>query len=114
MLPEVGVSVLRVGGALALVLVLFLSGVWLFRNWQRFATRRGQAPRLAVLETRSLGSRQALLVVGYDRHRLLLAASPAGVSLVAHLPESDAEEPADLRAPTASFAEALHHVLRRR
>ena len=42
-LPEVGFSVLRVFGALAFVLALFLGGVWLFRNWQRFIVQKGKA-----------------------------------------------------------------------
>jgi flagellar biogenesis protein FliO len=41
--------VLRVTGALALVIGIFLAGVWLFRNWQRLAVRRGRAPKLNVL-----------------------------------------------------------------
>ncbi len=32
-LPDVGFSFVRVLGALAIVLALFLGGVWLFRNW---------------------------------------------------------------------------------
>jgi flagellar biogenesis protein FliO len=106
-LPEVGVSVLRVAGALALVFALFFGGIWLFRNWQRLALRRGPAPRLNVLESRALGNRQSLLVVGYERQRMLLAASPAGVSLVAHLPESECDTLAHPPAPLPSFAVAL-------
>src|SRR6478735_6702127 len=34
-LPEASFSVIRVFGALMLVLGLFLGGVWLFKNWQR-------------------------------------------------------------------------------
>jgi hypothetical protein len=43
--PDVGVSLLRVLGALALVIGLFLAGVWLFRNGQRLAIPRGRAPQ---------------------------------------------------------------------
>jgi flagellar biogenesis protein FliO len=113
-LPEVGLSVLRVAGALALVLALFLAGVWLFRNWRRFAARRGHAPRLAVLETRSLGNRQSLFVVGYERQRMLLSAAPAGVSLVAHLPDVECDEAVDPPVPMPSFTQALRQVVNRR
>lgn len=117
-LPGAGVSLLRVMGALALVIALFLAGVWLFRNWQRFTARRGVAPKLAVLEARPLGPRQSLYVVGYQNQRLLVAASPAGIALLTHLP--DADDPASLNGHSnghgssgnghGSFAEVLRRV----
>jgi flagellar biogenesis protein FliO len=120
-LPDTGASILRVLGALVLVISLFLGGVWLFRNWQRLAVRKGRAPRLSVLEVKSLGQRQAIYVVGYQQQRILLASSPAGITLLTHLPE---EEEAKTAAATAtgsaapavrmSFAEAFQQVLSRR
>jgi flagellar biogenesis protein FliO len=105
-------SVLRMGGALAVVIGLFLGGVWLFKNWQRLGPRRGAAPKLNVLEVKSLGQRQAIYVVGYEQQRMLLASSPAGIALLSHLPEApDAKtEP----ATRLSFAEAFHQVLARK
>lgn len=118
-LPDAGSSVLRVLGALALVTAIFLGGVWLFRNWQRFTVRKGNAPRLNVIEVKSLGQRQALLVVGYEQQRLLLASSPGGVTLVTHLPAvEEATTEAEPAAPAAgarmSFVEAFQHVLSRK
>ena len=111
-LPDVGPSVLRVLGALAIVIGVFLGGVWLYRNWQRLALQRGQAPRLNVLETRPLGGRQALYVVGYDQARFLVAASPTGVSLLSHLPDAAAEEtPAGQKSPLP-FPLALAQLLK--
>jgi flagellar biosynthetic protein FliO len=116
--PEAGVSLIRVTGALALVLGLFLGGAWLFKNWQRLASRRGGAPKLSILETRSLGTRQAVFVVGYERQRFLLATSPGGVNLLTHLPEAgEAEpeaEPAGKSAAPMSFGQALSQVLKRK
>jgi flagellar biogenesis protein FliO len=109
--PDMLGPVLRMGGALALVIGLFLSGVWLFKNWQRFARRRGALPKLSVLEVKSLGQRQAIYVVGYEQQRLLLASSPAGVVLLSHLPE---EETATVPATRLSFAEAFQQVLARK
>jgi flagellar biogenesis protein FliO len=111
-LPDVGTSLLRVFGALAVVLAVFLGGVWLFRNWQRIVIQRGRAPRLNVLEVRSLGGRHALYVIGYDHDRFLLAASPAGVQLLSHLPS--AEEPAQDKPAAAqpTFAQALAQTLK--
>jgi flagellar biogenesis protein FliO len=111
-LPDVGVSLLRVLGALALVLAIFLGGVWLFRNWQRLVARRGRVPRLNVLEVRSLGGRHALYVVGYEQERFLIGASPAGVHLVSHLQPAGEEAPDNAAAPQASFAQAFTRMLK--
>jgi flagellar biogenesis protein FliO len=98
-------------GALALVLGLFLGGVWLFRNWQRLTTRTGQAPRLNLLEVRPLGGRHALYVIGYEQERMLLASSPTGVTFLSHLPPGvpAAETPS---AAPASFTTALTQALK--
>jgi flagellar biogenesis protein FliO len=114
-LPDAGPSVLRVMGALALVLGLFLGGVWFFRNWQRLTIQRGRAPKLNVIETRSLGGKHALYVIGYQQERFLLASSPAGVNLLSHLPSAaEQEAPEELKpaAATPSFAQALTQVLK--
>ncbi|HVY72322.1 MAG TPA: hypothetical protein VHH73_20475, partial [Verrucomicrobiae bacterium] len=57
-------SIFRVFGALMVVLGVFFGFVWLFRNWQRVLIKQGRAPRLNVLEMRSLGSRHSIYVVG--------------------------------------------------
>jgi len=113
-LPSVGPSLLRVSGAFVLVIALFLGGVWLFKNWQRLALQRGgRAPRLNVLEVRSLGGRQALYVVAYEQERFLLSASPNGVNLLSHLPAGEAALPdAAKNPPPSSFAQALSQVLK--
>jgi flagellar biogenesis protein FliO len=112
-LPDVGASLLRVFGALALVIALFLAGVWLLRNWQRLTVRPGGAPRLNILEVRSLGGRHALYVVGYEQERFLLASSPAGVNLLSHLPAADeAVSAAAAPASTVSFPQALAQMLK--
>jgi flagellar biogenesis protein FliO len=112
-LPDAGLSLLRVTGALALVIGLFLGGVWLFRNWQRLGIQRGRGPKLNVLETRSLGGRQAIYVVGYERERFLIASSPAGINLLSHLPAAaDAPETEAKDSPAPSFAQALSQVLK--
>jgi flagellar biogenesis protein FliO len=112
-LPDAGASVLRVFGALVLVIAIFLGGIWLFRNWQRLSIRKGGAPRLNVIEVRSLGQRHALYVVGYDQQRMLLASSPAGVTLVSHLPAAEENEVQET-VPQSSFAEAFQQILQRK
>ena len=84
---------LRVFGALAIVIGIFLGGVWLFRNWQRVLAKRGAAPRLLILESRPLGHRHGLHVIGYEHQRLLIASSPTGVTLIS--PLADAAPPGE-------------------
>ena len=113
--PDAGLpSFIRVIGALVLVIGLFLGGVWLVRNWQRVGGQRGRAPKLNVLETRSLGGRHAIYVVGYERERFLIASSPGGVNLLSHLATAGEEEPANSTSasPAPSFAQALTQVLK--
>jgi flagellar biogenesis protein FliO len=113
-LPDAGLSLLRVFGALALVIGLFLGGVWLVKNWQRMSVQRGRALKLNILETRSLGGRHAVSVVGYEQERFLIATSPAGVSLLSHLPTAAESETSatEKTPPPPSFAQALTQVLK--
>ena len=114
-LPDAGLSLFRVFGALVLVLGLFLGGVWLFRNWQRLALQRGRLPKLSVVETRSLGGRQAIYVIGYEQERFLIASSAAGVSLLTHLPSAAPAGEAganETPAPAQPFAATLAQMLK--
>src|SRR5437870_10855067 len=83
--PSIGFSVLRMIGALCLVFSLLFGGVWIFRNSARFNPNRATA-RLKVLESRSLGHRHSIFVIGYENQRLLLSTSPTGVTMLSHLP----------------------------
>lgn len=111
-LPDMGASLVRMAGALAVVVALFLAGVWLFKNWQRLALRQGPVPKLSVLEFRSLGQRQAIYVVGYEQQRMLIGASANGLTLLSHLPAADEAPPE--AAPRLSFTEAFQQVLARK
>jgi flagellar biosynthetic protein FliO len=114
-LPDASLSAVRVLGALALVLALFLGAVWLFRNWQRVARPRGgSSPRLRVLETRALGQRHLLFVVAYEEQRMLLATSPNGVSLVSHLPAAQPLEAPPEKISSPSFVAALQEAVQRK
>jgi flagellar biogenesis protein FliO len=113
-LPDAGVSFLRVMGALALVIGVFLGGVWLFKNWQRLAIQRGRAPKLNILESRSLGGRHTIYVVGYEQERFLISSSPGGVNFLSHL-SAAAENETNIAAGNPSvpmFTQALAHVLK--
>lgn len=107
-LPDTSAALLRVVGALLLVFAILFGGVWLMKNWQRLALRKGRAPKLRLLEAQSLGGRQGVYVLAYEQQRFLVAASPNGVSLLSHLPEMEAgaEEVNPVVAPV-SFMQAL-------
>jgi flagellar biogenesis protein FliO len=107
-------SLFRVLGALALVLALFFGGVWLFRNWQRVAINQGHAPKLNIIETKSLGQRHALYVIGYEQQRLLISASPSGVTMLTTLPNAPAGNSEAPAAPKTSFTAALRQALHRK
>ena len=111
-MPDVGGSLLRVMGSLILVLAIFLGGVWLFRNWQRLTLHRNGAPKLNVIEARSLGGRHALYVVGYEQERFLVAASPTGVNLLSHLQPADPNATPDAVPAPPSFTQAVAQKLR--
>jgi flagellar biogenesis protein FliO len=111
-LPGIGPSLLRVFGALAIVIGIFLGGVWLFRNWQRLIRTPGHTPKLNLIETRPLGGRQTLYVVGYEQERFLLAASPAGISLLSHLPDATEVEAPPAGKASPSFPLVLAQMLK--
>ena len=113
-LPDVGLSLVRVFGALALVLAIFFAGVWLFRNWQRLTIQRGRTPQLQILEMKSLGNRQAILVVAFQQQRMLLSSSPAGVTFLSHLPVSEDGEGMTDAVAAPTFGDALQQVLSRK
>ncbi|MEW6302713.1 MAG: flagellar biosynthetic protein FliO [Verrucomicrobiota bacterium] len=107
-------SVLRLVGGLLFVFGLFLGALWLLKRAPGFLRQRGDARKLQVLEVRSLGPRQALYIVGYERQRYLLAGTPAGVSLLTALPASEGAEAASTGpAPGGSFTDALLQVMQR-
>lgn len=111
-LPDIGTSVVRVMGALAIVLALFFGGVWCLKNWQRISRFKGRPSNLAVLEVRPLDNRHTLYVVGYERQRMLVGISPGGITLLSHLPEAGE---ADAGATsTATFTSVLHQAATRK
>ncbi len=110
--PDVTFSFIRVLGALALVIALFLGAAWLLRNWQRLTAQKGRTPKLNVLEVKSLGHRHAVYVIAYEQQRFLISSAPTGISLLTHLPAGDADAPDPV--PIASFPETLLQALGRK
>jgi flagellar biosynthetic protein FliO len=117
---DAGESFVRVFGALMVVLAIFFGAVWFYRNWQRVIRRSQGGVRLNVMEVRSLGNKQSLVVIGYGPQRMLLGATPSGISMLTHLPAEEAAEASqDVAAPalppaSPSFMEALRQVVARK
>jgi flagellar biogenesis protein FliO len=110
--PSVVFSVLRMIGGLCLVFSLLFGGLWVYRNSARFAAGRRSSAKLKVIESRALGHRHFIFVVGYEQQRILLSTSPTGVTMLTHLPEATAEEMADTSpAPLPNFSSALMQAL---
>lgn len=113
--PEpVILSMVRLLGALALVFALLFFGVWLFRNWQRLLIRRNGPAKLHILEVKSLGPRQAIYLVGYEKQRFLISSSPEGINLLTPLPEAQTDAAPPLPGASPSFSDVLHKVLNRK
>jgi flagellar biogenesis protein FliO len=113
-MPSPASSLFRVLGALALVMAAFFGGVWLFRNWQRMAVAKGHAPKLNIIETRSLGQRHALHVIGYEQQRILIAASPSGVTMLTTLPAAATAAVEEAPVNKTNFTDALRQALQRK
>lgn len=113
---SVTLSFVRMLGALALVVALFFGAAWVFKNGFRFQSIAPAQRKLQVLESRSLGPRQAVFVVGYENQRLLIGSTPNGLALLTHLPERTAEEEKEQseRIVPVTFGEALLQALGRK
>ena len=109
---------LRILGALLIVVAILLVGAWWFRKSRLFGLIPGQSSHLSVIETRSLGSRHALHVVEYGSKRFLIADSPAGTNYLTDLEKlNDSQEEVEESAGNfipGSFAEKLKTLLERK
>ncbi len=59
-------------------------GWWLWQK-RRTATGNGSVSRLAIVETRPLGSRQYLVVADYDGRKFLLGVCPGSIEMLTPL-----------------------------
>jgi len=107
----IGWAIFRMVGALCIVFAVFFAGVWLLKNGQRFLAKRGGVTaKLRVIEAKSLGARQTIYVVAYEKQRMLIASSPSGVNFLSALPTVE-EEPVVAEAPASPFSEILRKVI---
>ncbi|MBM3832086.1 MAG: FliO/MopB family protein [Verrucomicrobia bacterium] len=105
---------LRITGAFCLVIAIFIFGVWFFKRSRLFSLYQGGHAQLKVLETRSLGYRNTLLVIGYSQQRFLIAVSATGVNLLCPLPDAGAAEAGSIPQPQSSFSQQLNALPERK
>ncbi|HWA26033.1 MAG TPA: flagellar biosynthetic protein FliO [Lacunisphaera sp.] len=77
------------GIILAVALLAGAAGWWLWQKRRGPARSGVDAARLAILESRSLGSRQYLVVADYDGRKFLLGVCPGSIEMLTPL---DAEK----------------------
>ena len=80
-------SLVQLIGMLLLVLGLFAAFAWSVKRWRLLPQMRGAQNRLKILETKPLGQRNSLMVVGYGEQRFLIGTNNAGIQLLGQLPE---------------------------
>lgn len=78
------------------------------------AIAKGHTPKLNILETKSLGQRHAIYVIGYEQQRLLIAASPAGVTMLTTLPTAAVSATEEAPTTKTNFTDALREALQRK
>ena len=110
---------IRIVGALMIVMAILLGGAWWFRKSRLFGLVPAQSSHLNVIETRSLGSRHALHVVEYGSKRFLIADSPAGTNFLTDLEKLEQEATEELdeaaeKISPGSFAGKLKTLLERK
>ena len=110
---------IRIVGALMIVMAILLGGAWWFRKSRLFGLVPAQSSHLNVIETRSLGSRHALHVVEYGSKRFLIADSPAGTNFLTDLEKLEQEVTEELdeaaeKISPGSFAGKLKTLLERK
>lgn len=80
-------SIRMLGGLLVIIGAVMAGGRWLRRSRLLGSWKTPQA-RLQIVETRSVGQRQALCLVACDQREWLLAVGPAGIQMLAPIPSA--------------------------
>lgn len=87
--PSTGVGPLTVVGAT----VLAAAGGWMLWRGRKLPFSGRDARKLAIDETRSLGSRQYLVVASYEGKKILLGVCPGRIDLLTTLETPPNREP---------------------
>lgn len=66
---------MRIGGSIALVLVLLLTMLWVLRRLRSMQIAKGGMSKLEIVETISVGPRQKIALLRVEQHMLLIGMS---------------------------------------
>ena len=100
-------------GSLFIVFGIILAGAWLFRR-SKFGLLGGKGGHLQIIESKPIGTRQALHVVQYGEQRFLIADSPTGVRFLTPLEVPAESTKAEAVPAPNSFAEKLKALLQQK
>jgi flagellar protein FliO/FliZ len=105
-IPSIGLSLVRVGASLALVIALLLALATLFRRARAAQRAANPGPRLETLDRMDLGTRRELRLVRAGDRVLVVGITDERIELLSELEEAESE------APRASVTERslLHAV----
>lgn len=92
-------SVLRMLGAFIFVIAIFLVFTWFFKNKNGIFGLQHRKGALKIIEVKHIGSRQALIVVGYGKERILVGATANNISFISKLPDEKESEDVDESTP---------------
>lgn len=104
-----GGMLVRLCGALALVILLILALAWLARRAGWTSPQAAGAPLLRIRHSQTLGQRERVVILEVQRRWLLLGVTPGGVTLLGELDPAD-----DAAAPAGVFQQTLLRALSNR
>lgn len=94
-LPSLGISLVRVGASLALVIALLLALAALFRRARAASRAAHPGPRLESVDRLDLGTRRELRLVRAGDRLLVVGITDERIELLSELDEPSAESPAE-------------------
>lgn len=85
-------SFFRVLSGLVIVILIFLGGVWLYKNRLTQPGAHALNGQLKVLESKFLGNKQGIVVIAYGNKRMMLGTTHGSMSKISDLPDLTDEE----------------------
>lgn len=85
---SVGIDYLRIGGSVAIVLVLLATMLWVLRRLRSMQIAKSGISKLEIIETISVGPRQKIALLRVDRHMLLIGMSANQFTALGQWPQA--------------------------
>ena len=79
----------KLGGALLLVLLLFVSFTWVMRKFNRFQTKQNG---MKVIHGMNIGAKEKLIVVEVNGRQLLLGVTPSSINKLMDIDSQDSSQ----------------------